>query len=166
MTFGKKIYLLRKKKGYSQDTLAEKLGVTRQAVSKWELDEMLPDCENAVKIAKLFSVTTDYLLKENIDIKPKRTIPALPDKYDNVDFLAAISAFGASLAAFGLYRFRLFWAHYAYDETLKHLRNDHWFVYKDWIWVETIDEIVILSFLLFIIVVSFIIARKIYKNCK
>jgi len=40
MTFGKKIYLLRKKKGYSQDTLAEKLGVTRQAVSKWELDEM------------------------------------------------------------------------------------------------------------------------------
>lgn len=166
MTFGKKIYLLRKQKGYSQDTLAEKLGVTRQAVSKWELDEMLPDCENAVKIAKLFSVTTDYLLKEDIDIKPKITVPALPDKYDNVDFMAAIAAFGASLAAFGLYRFRLFWAHYAHDDALKYLRNDHWNIYKDWIWVETIDEIVILSFLLFIIVVSFIIARKIYKNCK
>lgn len=166
MTFGKKVYLLRKQKGYSQDELADKLGVTRQSVSKWELDEMLPDCEKTVKMAKLFSVTTDYLLKENIDAKPKRTIPALPDKYDNVDFIAALSAFVVSVAAFGLYRFRLFWAHYAHDETLKHLRNDHWFIYKDWIWVETLDEIVILSFLAVIIAVSFIITIRIYRKHK
>ena len=166
MTFGKKVYLLRKKKGYSQDKFAEKLGVSRQAVSKWELDEMLPDGENIVKIAKLFSVTTDYLLKENIEVKPKIFTPALPDKYDNIDFIATIAALGASLAAFGLYGFRLFWAHYAHDDSIKHLRNDHWFIYKDWIWVETIDEVVILSFLAVIIVITFIIARKIYKNSK
>ena len=166
MTFGKKVYLLRKKKGYSQDKFAEKLGVSRQAVSKWELDEMLPDGENIVKIAKLFSVTTDYLLKENIEVKPKIFTPVLPDKYDNVDYIASLSALGASLAAFGLYGFRLFWAHYAHDETIKYLRNDHWFIYKDWIWVETIDEIVILSFLAVIILVAVIIARKIYKNFK
>ena len=166
MTFGKKVYLLRKKKGYSQDKFAEKLGVSRQAVSKWELDEMLPDGENAMKIAKMFSVTTDYLLKESIEVKPKIFTPALPDKYDNIDFIATIAALGASLAAFGLYGFRLFWAHYAHDDSIKHLRNDHWFIYKDWIWVETIDEVVILSFLAVIIVITFIIARKIYKNSK
>ena len=166
MTFGEKVYLLRNQKGYSQDNLAEKLGVSRQAVSKWELNEMLPDADNIMKMAKLFSVTTDYLLKEKNETKPKRNIPTLPNKYDTVDFLAALSALGASVAATCLYRFRLFWAHYAHDENLKHLRNDHWFVYKDWIWTETIDEIVILSFLAVIIVISFVIARKIYKNCK
>ena len=62
MNFGEKLYSLRKKNFYSQGVLAEKLGVTRQAVSKWELNEMLPDYENVIKIAKLFSVSTDYLL--------------------------------------------------------------------------------------------------------
>ena len=50
MTFGQKVCLLRKQKGYSQDILAEKTGVSRQAVSKWELDETLPDIENTIKI--------------------------------------------------------------------------------------------------------------------
>ena len=166
MTFGKKVYLLRKKKGYSQNKFAEKLGVSRQAVSKWELDEMLPDGENIVKIAKMFSVTTDYLLKENVEVKPKMFSPVLNDKYDNVDFMAAITAFGVSLMALGLYGFRLFWAHYAHDDSIKHLRNEHFFIYKDFIWFETIDEVVILSFLAVITIFALIVARKIYKKSK
>ena len=61
MNFNEKLLTLRKNAGMSQDALAEKLGVTRQAVSKWELDETLPDIENAIKIANLFETSMEYL---------------------------------------------------------------------------------------------------------
>ena len=48
MTFGEKLHLLRKHKGMSQEQLASKLTVSRQAVSKWELDNSLPDTENVI----------------------------------------------------------------------------------------------------------------------
>ena len=62
MTFGKKLYLLRKKKGYSQDKFAEKMGVSRQAVSKWERGESVPDIYVLKQIADLFGVSVDYLI--------------------------------------------------------------------------------------------------------
>lgn len=64
MTLGEKIQDLRKKSGMSQDTLAEKLEVSRQAVSKWERDEAVPEADKLVRIAKLFGVSTDYLLMD------------------------------------------------------------------------------------------------------
>lgn len=64
MTLGEKIQDLRKKSGMSQDTLAEKLEVSRQAVSKWERDEAVPEADKIVRLAKLFGVSTDYLLME------------------------------------------------------------------------------------------------------
>ncbi len=164
MTFGQKVCLLRKQKGYSQDILAEKTGVSRQAVSKWELDETLPDIENTIKIAKLFSVTTDYLLKEEIETKPKRTIPMLPDKYDTIDFLAALSAFGVSLAASCLYRFRLFWVHYAHDDSIKYAAD--FYPYKSWIWYNSIDKIIILAVLILVMVVSLLVAGNLNKKRK
>lgn len=66
MTLGQKLRLLRKEKGISQEKLAEQLGVSRQAVSKWELDITLPETENIIKIGKIFDVSYDYLLRENI----------------------------------------------------------------------------------------------------
>lgn len=62
MTLGEKIYQLRKNNGISQTELANQLGVSRQAVSKWELDESAPEIEKLVALAKLFSVSTDFLL--------------------------------------------------------------------------------------------------------
>ena len=62
MTLGKKLQLLRKARGMSQEQLAEVLNVSRQAVSKWELDSTLPDTANVVALSKIFGVTTDYLL--------------------------------------------------------------------------------------------------------
>ena len=62
MTIGEKIQDLRRRSGMSQDTLAEKLEVSRQAVSKWERDEALPEMDNIVKLCQLFDVSTDYLL--------------------------------------------------------------------------------------------------------
>lgn len=53
-----------KKAGWSQEELAEKLGVTRQSVSKWEGAQSVPDIDKILQLARLFGVTTDYLLKE------------------------------------------------------------------------------------------------------
>jgi transcriptional regulator with XRE-family HTH domain len=59
---GQKIQQLRKENGLSQEELASKLTISRQAISKWELGESMPDTENIVQLSKLFGVSTDYLL--------------------------------------------------------------------------------------------------------
>ena len=64
MTLGEKIQALRKSRNWSQEQLAEQIGVTRQALSKWENGTAVPDTNNVVQLAKLFGVTTDYLLLE------------------------------------------------------------------------------------------------------
>jgi len=66
MTFGEKIHHLRKMAGLSQEQLAEKLGVSRQAISRWEMGTV-PDMENAVKISKFFDCSLDYLVKDEVD---------------------------------------------------------------------------------------------------
>ena len=66
---------IRKEKGMSQEELAEKLGVSRQAVSKWERAESAPDTDNLIALAKLYGVTLDELL--NADTEPDR--PAAPE---------------------------------------------------------------------------------------
>lgn len=64
MTFAEKLLQLRKKEGYSQEELANKLDVSRQAVSRWEMGTAVPDSSNLLQISKLFSVSTDYLLND------------------------------------------------------------------------------------------------------
>ena len=63
MKLGQKITQLRKKSHLSQEVLAEKMNVSRQAVSKWESNQSIPDIEKIVDLSELFGVTTDYLLK-------------------------------------------------------------------------------------------------------
>lgn len=67
MILADKIINLRKKAGWSQDELAEKLGVTRQSVSKWEGAQSMPDMERIVQMSRIFGVSTDYLLKDEIE---------------------------------------------------------------------------------------------------
>ena len=62
MTFGEKLQTLRRGAGMSQDALAEQLDVSRQAVSKWERDEALPETENLIRISQIFHVSLDELL--------------------------------------------------------------------------------------------------------
>lgn len=62
MNLGDKILELRKKSNLSQETLAEKVGVTRQTISKWELGDTYPDIKQASKIAELFEITLDELI--------------------------------------------------------------------------------------------------------
>ena len=67
MILADKIMNLRKKNGWSQEELAEKMQVSRQAVSKWEGAQSVPDLERILMLSKLFGVTTDYLLKDEIE---------------------------------------------------------------------------------------------------
>ena len=65
MIFADKLIALRKKAGWSQEELAEQLGVTRQSVSKWEGAQSVPDIDKILQMSRLFGVTTDYLLKDD-----------------------------------------------------------------------------------------------------
>ena len=64
MTFGEKLTRLRKREGLSQEALAERLGVSRQAVSRWEQSAALPDAAKLLPCAKLFSVNVEWLLDD------------------------------------------------------------------------------------------------------
>ena len=64
MSFSEKIYALRTQAGMSQASFAEKLQVSRQTVSKWELGTSYPEIDKLLAISNLFHVTTDYLLKD------------------------------------------------------------------------------------------------------
>ena len=64
MTLGDKIYQLRKERGLSQEALAEQLGATRQAVSKWETNQGFPETEKLLRLSSILGVSTDFLLKD------------------------------------------------------------------------------------------------------
>ena len=64
MTFGEKLFQLRRERGMSQEALAQELNVSRQAVSRWELGEVAPDTGNVLAASRLFGVSTDYLLRD------------------------------------------------------------------------------------------------------
>lgn len=69
MNLGENLFQARKKKGLSQEAVAEKLGVSRQTISKWETDETLPDIRQAKKLAVLYGLTLDELIKFDADVQ-------------------------------------------------------------------------------------------------
>ena len=99
MTLPDKIIKLRKEKGWSQEDLAEKLNVSRQAISRWENGTALPDAQNVLQISKLFHVTTDYLLNDDYesdnDIPPVRMATQETEdlflKKKKLHFISAVS---------------------------------------------------------------------------
>lgn len=83
MNLGEKIVSLRKKNNLSQEELAEKVGVTRQTISKWELEETTPDINQAKKLSKLFNISLDELTNNDIN-------NILVEKVSNTEKLAGI----------------------------------------------------------------------------
>ena len=75
MKLSDKLIALRKENGWSQEDFAEKLDVSRQAISRWENGTALPDAQNILRISKLFNITADYLL--NDDYESDSDIPAV-----------------------------------------------------------------------------------------
>lgn len=69
MKLGNNLFQARKKVGLSQEMVAEKLGISRQTISKWETDETLPDIYQSKKLAKLYNLTLDELIEFDVDLK-------------------------------------------------------------------------------------------------
>ena len=97
MHFGEKLLALRRQKGMSQEALAAELGVSRQAVSKWELGDAMPDVDNILKLSVLFDVSIDCLLRDDmrIDSRPQAETP--PEKQNS----RALRIAGIVFAALG-----------------------------------------------------------------
>ena len=85
MTIGEKIAELRNSEGISQERLAEILSVSRQAVSKWEMDQALPGIDKVLQLADYFSVSTDALLSDKQEIKKKAKSDSQTPKYFGTD---------------------------------------------------------------------------------
>lgn len=81
MNFAEKLLNLRTQYGYSQETLAEKLQVSRQAISKWELGAALPETEKVIAISDFFDVSIDYLLKDNIQLSSSESLDRVVLKF-------------------------------------------------------------------------------------
>ena len=84
MDLGNRIANLRKKNNLSQEELADKIGVTRQTISKWELNNTTPDIMQAKKISEVFSISLDELTDNNMD-------NILINKVSNTEKLAALT---------------------------------------------------------------------------
>ena len=80
MTLSDKIIQLRKINGWSQEDLAERMDISRQAISRWENGTALPDANNVLHLSKLFNVTTDYLL--NDDCSDDKSVPSIKSAPD------------------------------------------------------------------------------------
>lgn len=93
MKIGNYLFEARKTKGLSQEEVAEKLGVSRQTISKWELNETLPDIRQSKQLAMLYGLTLDELIDFDIDVKEiQEVIEKTSDKVtDKVDWTKAWS---------------------------------------------------------------------------
>ena len=86
MILADKIIDLRKKAGWSQEELAEKLGVSRQSVSKWEGAQSIPDMNKILQLSELFGVSTDYLLKDSMEAP--EIVPAQDEEGEGAAFVS------------------------------------------------------------------------------
>ena len=86
MILADKIIDLRKKAGWSQEELAEKLGVSRQSVSKWEGAQSIPDMNKILQLSELFGVSTDYLLKDSMEAP--EIVPAQDEEGEGATFVS------------------------------------------------------------------------------
>ena len=90
MTFGEKLSRLRKENNYTQEQLADILGVSRQSISKWESDIAYPETDKLIKLGKLFSCSMDYLLNEDVTETQATSSASAPQKEGVRDLLKQI----------------------------------------------------------------------------
>ena len=98
MSLGEKIFKLRKEKGISQEALAEQIGTTRQAISKWENNQGFPETEKLLQLSNIFEVSTDYLLKDEKIVKDSEERGYYVSKEMSVGFIANQKKLGLYLA--------------------------------------------------------------------
>ena len=100
MLLSEKIMSLRKRNGWSQEELAQQLGVSRQSVSKWESMASMPDIQKIMSMSELFGVSIDYLLKDELEELPATAVAtAAATTTDNADTTASDDILGAAASA-------------------------------------------------------------------
>ena len=100
MILAEKISEERKKNGWSQEELAEKLSVSRQSVSKWESGQSVPDLNRILELARIFGVTTDYLLKD--EIEEAENVDGFKSTMEEADEFLRIKTKTSPIIAFGV----------------------------------------------------------------
>ncbi len=106
MKIGEKIARLRTMAGMSQEQLAERIEVSRQSVSKWEMDQALPQIDKVLQICEIFDVSTDELLHDKIELSQKETVGAVANKYFGTDgFRGEANVMLTSMHAYKVGRF-------------------------------------------------------------
>ena len=130
MTLGNNFYTARKKQGLSQEEVAEKFGVSRQTISKWELDETLPDINQSKKLAAAYKVSLDELIEFDPDLNDIKEVIAKTseEKQQKIDWTTVWSEKFPVLAT---YQKTVHVEMYASQltEILKRLKRDY--VYND-----------------------------------
>lgn len=94
MTFSEKLITLRAGRGWSQERLAQELGITRQAVGRWEKGSGLPDAKSLMALARVFGVEAEWLLDEDVD--------AVPQQAGSMRFELSVSALDWAMAALAI----------------------------------------------------------------
>ena len=108
MNLADRIQQLRKRKGISQEELADRIGVSRQAVSKWESGQTSPDLEKIVLLSDYFEVTTDYLLK-GVSPTPAQTEPDQTASVQSAPGVQIFTMAGSALNLIGLIAAAMIW---------------------------------------------------------
>lgn len=140
MKLQEKIYYCRKKAGLSQEALAEKLGVSRQAVSKWETGDAVPELGKLPLLAKAFGVSADWLLSEDAPEEPAAEKPSASKKQDVLNRLPGflrqlfrrygwlggvyLAAIGAMFTVIGALMRHVFWYGFSGNFDLHYLVDD------------------------------------------
>lgn len=129
MSFGKNINKLRKKAGYSQEELGDKIGVTRQTISKWELEQTSPSLSDINKIAQVFSVKIDDLIKDEKDnnSNTEETVLKKNNKYSKVIFILLLITF-LFLILICIYRFYVIFNVKLWVDKTASFDNDNYFI--------------------------------------
>ena len=122
MKIGEKIANLRTVAGMSQEQLAEILDVSRQSVSKWEMDQALPQIDKVLQMCELFKIPTDNLLKENIEI-PKKDNGSRRNKYFGTDGFRGEA--NISLTSMQAYKVGRFLGWYFQSQLIEGVKSNH-----------------------------------------
>ncbi len=98
MALSEKLFTLRKKSGLSQEQLAEHLGVSRQAISKWESGASMPESDKLIAICNYFGVSLDYLMRDRDEAEQTESAPPPTSRTGGSFILGIVSAIGGALA--------------------------------------------------------------------